>query len=100
MTTLPEGSVTIPDGVMIRDLGGEGVLLNLRSETYFGLDAVGMDMWRALTTSPTVEAAFEALQDTYDVDTKRLRQDLAEFIASLEGAGLLEVQGLQRRNPR
>jgi hypothetical protein len=31
----------IPDGVATRQLGGETVLLNLETGTYFGLDAVG-----------------------------------------------------------
>jgi len=93
MTELPQGSVTIPEGVMIRDLGGESVLLNLDSESYFGLDDVGTAMWQALTTESSVEGAFGTLRAAYDVEPGQLRQDLADFIDSLVKAGLIRVGG-------
>ena len=49
--------VTIPDTVLSTELQDEGVLLNLETGEYFGLDAVGLDMWRALAAEGSVEAA-------------------------------------------
>ena len=38
MTELPlKNNVTVPDGVLVHELVGESVLLNLNSESYFGL---------------------------------------------------------------
>ena len=83
---------SVPEHVLFRELDGESVLLNLESECYLGLDEVGTRMWAALTTSASVQAAFEELMDEYDVDAERLRSDLTRFIGELMEQGLVEVR--------
>ena len=87
----PNHRIEIPEGVLVRELQGESVLLNLDSESYFGLDEVGTRMWNALATTPTTDAACEALLAEYDVAPERLRLDLDGFIAELVTAGLVRV---------
>jgi hypothetical protein len=36
-----EARAAVPTEVMLQEVGGEGVLLDLKSESYFGLDEVG-----------------------------------------------------------
>ena len=91
MTPTLKGRITPPDGVMCREIAGESVLLNLNSESYFGLDVVGTRMWAALTASPSIEAAYEVLLNEYEVEPERLRADLSSFIENLAQAGLIEV---------
>ena len=86
--------IEIPEGVLVRELQGESVLLNLDSESYFGLDEVGTRMWNALVTSADTDAACEALLAEYDVAPERLRADLDEFVARLARAGLVRVAPL------
>ena len=38
----------IPEDVVSREVGGEAVLLNLATGTYFGLDGVGTEIWNLL----------------------------------------------------
>jgi len=87
-----KGRVTAPEGVLVRELGGESVLLNLDSESYFGLDEVGTRMWAALTSKPSIEAAFEELLAEYEVEPGQLREDLASFVDKLAEAGLIDVR--------
>ena len=56
----------VPSHVLIRFLEQESVLLNLETERYFGLDAVGTRMWQLATTAPTVETALAQLVEEYD----------------------------------
>ena len=91
MTELLKDKITVPDGVLVRELSGESVLLNLNSETYFGLDGVGTRMWAVLATSPSMEAAFDILLAEYEVEPERLRADLHTFIQKLVELGLLNV---------
>ena len=86
-----EAMVSVPDGVLIRELEGESVLLNLNSESYFGLDDVGTRMWAALATARTLQGAFEILLAEYDVDPAQLRADLGTFVEKLSELGLLRV---------
>ena len=80
-----------PDGVLFRDLNGESIILNLESETYFGLDEVGTRMWQVLTTQPTIEAALNDLCAEFDVDREQLRRDLEELLDQLVAQRLIEV---------
>jgi len=81
------------DDTLINVIEGESVLLNLKSESYFGLDQVGTRMWTLLTTSDSIQSAFEALLDEYDVGADKLRKDIQEFIEKLIANGLVEVAG-------
>lgn len=83
--------VETPESVLVRELQGESVLLNLESEAYFGLDDVGTRMWQALTATSSIEAAFEMLLAEFDVEPDRLRSDLTDFVENLTKAGLIRV---------
>jgi hypothetical protein len=87
------GRVSAAEGVLVRELAGEAVLLDLKRETYFGLDPVGTRMWQALTTAETIQSAFEMLLSEYEVEPDVLRRDLEALIAMLRGEGLIEVSG-------
>ena len=83
--------VQVPDGVLISNLQEESVILNLDSERYFGLDGVGTRMLSVLTTSPSIEAAYTALVEEYDVDRHVLREDLMSLVESLAEKGLVKI---------
>ncbi len=54
--------VVVQPDVLANVIDGEAVLLNLKSECYFGLDEVGTRMWQVLTESESVRVAYETLQ--------------------------------------
>jgi hypothetical protein len=81
----------IPAHVLIRQLDGESVLLNLESERYFGLDATGTRMWELVTTQPCIASAIEKLQEEYEVEPEILRTHLTELLSGLVENGLLQV---------
>ena len=83
--------VKIPDDVLISKLQEESVILNLDSERYYGLDDVGTRILSVLTTSDSIEAAYETLLNEYEVDGQVLRQDLIELIENLSKQGLIKV---------
>ena len=91
MTMPMQGKISIPDGVLVRELQGESVLLNINTESYFGLDDVGTRMWAALTSSPSIQAAFDILLAEYEVDSAQLLADLRNFIEKLAALGLIEL---------
>lgn len=81
--------VKIPDDVLISNLQEESVILNLDSERYYGLDGIGTRMLSVLTTSDSIEAAYETLVQEYAVDREVLRNDLLELVENLIAQGLL-----------
>jgi hypothetical protein len=72
-----------------QELGGETVLLNLRSEQYFGLDEVGTRIWQLVTEGATAEAIVAQLLAEYDADEATIRGDVERLLQELAGAGLL-----------
>ena len=81
----------LPDEVLLSGLQDESVLLNLENERYYGLEEVGTRMLAVLTSSPSIEAAYETLLSEYEVDPQRLREDLAELVEKLVKEGLVEI---------
>jgi hypothetical protein len=77
-----------PD-VLLQDLEGEAVLLNLRNGQYYGLDENSYHMYKTLTSSRSVQAAYEALLQEYEIEPGQLQSDLDKFLTHLLENGLL-----------
>jgi len=88
MVSFSERLTVAPD-VLFRLVGDEGVLLNLNTTLYLGLNPVGTRMWNALTSASSIQAAYDALLGEYEVEPAQLRTDLEEFIQRLLGQKLI-----------
>jgi Coenzyme PQQ synthesis protein D (PqqD) len=92
MDSIPFASkVAVPQSVLVQELQGDTVFLNLDSECYLGLDQVGTSMWNALVNAPSVQDAFERLLEEYEVEPDRLRGDLGRLIEDLVAHGLITL---------
>ena len=78
-----------PD-VLLQDLDGEAILLNLGNGQYYGMDENSYHMYKVLTSSSSVQAAFEALLQEYDIEPAQLKSDLDRFLAHLLENGLVK----------
>ena len=58
MVSFSERLTVAPD-VLFRLVGDEGVLLNLNTTLYLGLNPVGTRMWNALTSAGSIQAAYD-----------------------------------------
>jgi hypothetical protein len=85
-----DSRLRIPDDVLVSELDGESVPLNLRSESYFGLDEMGTRIWELLK-SESIQRVYDTLLADYDVDPEMLRVDLSELLDNLVQQGLVEV---------
>jgi hypothetical protein len=84
--------IASPDAMFL-NVDNEAVLLNTKTELYFGLDDVATAFWEDLTTAPSVETAVQQLLQKFDgVDEATLRKDLTEFINNLQMRGLLILE--------
>lgn len=80
-----------PEHVLVRELEGEAILLNLETETYFGLDEIGTRIWAELLANGSLEGACEALEEELDVEPAVLRRDVERLVDELVEKGLLEI---------
>jgi len=88
MVSFSERLTVAPD-VLFRLVGDEGVLLNLNTTLYLGLNPVGTRMWNALISASSIQAAYDTLLAEYEVEPAQLRADLEEFIQRLLGQKLI-----------
>ena len=84
--------VTVSDQVMIQEVGGESVLLDLTGERYFGLDPVGTRIWALLSEHDTLQGIADVMSTEYDADRDRLEIDLLALAQKLAEAGLIKVE--------
>lgn len=96
MTSTPDSvtlhsSVTLSPQVLVQDVGGEAVLLDLASEQYFGLDPVGARIWALIGEAAHLGSVHAQLCEEFAADSGRLEQDLLALVGELAGAGLVKV---------
>ena len=85
--------VRIPNSVIIQMLEGKSILLNLQTNTYYGLNLVGTRMIQTLDKVDSIERAAFILVDEFDVIQETLTHDMVQLIQQLLRQGLLEVNG-------
>lgn len=86
-----EQKIVVSPEALVSVIAGESVILNTKTEQYYELDEVGTGMWTKLTTSVSIQAAYEALLNEYEVDEESLRRDLIDLIKKLQAQGLIKI---------
>ena len=86
------GRVTVPDHVIVRQLGDESVMLDMASGYYFGLDPVGARIWQLLLETSSLAEIVERLAQEYDVTPEQANSDLVRFVEELKAHGVLNVE--------
>lgn len=87
----PTLSVSVPEGVLFRDLGEEAVLLELKTGQYYSLNEVGTRMWRLLAEHGSIASVVLELNGEYEVAEEQLRKDVEGFVDILASRGLLAL---------
>ncbi len=75
------------------DLGGETVLLSLKTARYYGLADVGARIWSLVQEPVRVSAIVDTIAKEYDVAPAQCEADVLKFLQDLETNGLIEVDG-------
>lgn len=79
------------DEALAQELSGESVILDLASEQYFGLDAIGTRIWALLGDDDRLQAVHDALCAEYVADPGTIRDDLLTLVGELASAGLVTL---------
>ena len=75
--------------VVAREVGGETMLLDLSSGTYFGLDEVGGRVWQALEDGNSLSEACDRIEADFDVSRDQLEADVLALVQDLLDKGLV-----------
>lgn len=86
--------ITVSTEVLAQNVGDEAVLLDMRTESYFSLNAVGVRVWQLLQETGDLKTIRERMLQEYEVAEADLDRDLDALIERLLAAGLvLEKEG-------
>ena len=78
--------------VMIVDLSGEAVILNMDNWVYYGLNGLGYRVWNLIQEPKRIDEIKSMILGEYDVDSEVCEQDLLAFICDMAGEGLVETK--------
>ena len=85
-------NITLSPEVISQEVSGETVLLDLESENYFGLDAVGTRIWQLIKENDNLQAIYDTLLEEYEVEEKRLQTDLEAILGEVTQLGLVTLE--------
>jgi Coenzyme PQQ synthesis protein D (PqqD) len=91
MALMPESVVVRDDEPIAAKVDGEVVMLSARAESYFGLDAVGSEIWNMIEQPRRVAEICAALVASYDVEPATCERDVIKFLDDLLGRGLIRL---------
>ncbi|MBW4575023.1 MAG: PqqD family peptide modification chaperone [Aphanothece sp. CMT-3BRIN-NPC111] len=72
-------------------LPDEAIILNLKSDVYYGIAAVGARIWNLLEQPITVQEIRNTILSEYEVDPERCEADILRFLQKLMTEGLIEI---------
>jgi hypothetical protein len=73
------------------DMGGEVVILDLKSGNYYGLDAVGARVWELIEAPTALADIRRIIMDEYEVDAETCERDILAFVNQMQAVGIVEV---------
>jgi hypothetical protein len=79
----------LPEHVLMTELDGESVLLNLEKSHYFGLNEIGTDIIRLIQSMDSAEQIIEDIHGRYAVERDTLESDYDRLITELLDEGLI-----------
>ena len=89
---LAYSSVVASKDQVSSDLGGEAVILNLKSGVYYSLNEVGVSIWNLIQQPKTVDEIRNAILAEYEVEPEQCDHDLLKLLQELVTVGLIEVK--------
>lgn len=85
-------NVSLSPDALFQEVNGELVILDLASEKYFGLDAVGTRIWQLLNENQSLGEVKKVILSEYEVSQEQLEADIKQLLDSLQQAGLVKLE--------
>ncbi|SEN39268.1 PqqD family protein [Lihuaxuella thermophila] len=79
----------IKDETILTEIDGEAVLLNIDKNAYYGLDEIGLLIWKLLEEGKSYHEVKGEILSRYDVEEQVVTEDLNRFLSDLKEKGLV-----------
>lgn len=81
--------VTVSPQILVSRIDDELIILDLASNTYFGLNAVGTQIWNSLSEGKTIAETCKEISDKYDVSPDDIERDVVSLTSELLSKNLV-----------
>jgi hypothetical protein len=92
MSVAMSSTVVVAADVLSSELGAEHVLLHLGDGMYYGLEAVGSEIWKLVQRPITVAEICRVISDLHEVDSARCRADVIRLLDEMAERRLIDVR--------
>jgi hypothetical protein len=79
------------EGLVTSDLEGELVMLSIDKGKYYGLDAIGSQIWELLETPCSIRTLCDQLLPRYDVGREQGEKDVLAFCQQAQEHDIIQV---------
>lgn len=76
---------------IVSDMGGEKVMLSVKSGNYYNLGRIGGRIWDSIAEPVTIEAVVGTLTDEFDIGAEQCTEQVISFLEQLRKEGLILV---------
>ncbi len=91
MIDLNTTRVELSDHVLLRPVEETGVMLDLDTERYIGLDETALRMVQTAADSSSIGETVSKLVEIYDADRETIEGDLLGLVIDLDDRGLVKL---------
>lgn len=84
--------VTASSGLMVSEVDGELVMMDVEKGTYYGMDPVAARIWKAVAAPTSIAEVCAQMTEQYDVDPATCEAEVLAFVSDLRDAGLVTTQ--------
>jgi len=79
------------DDVLATEVDGEMVMMDIKNGLYFGLDAIGTDIWKRLEAPVVVADLAAGLVRDYEAEPEAIEHDVLALLTDMAERGLVEA---------
>lgn len=87
----PESCVVRSEEFITSTVDNELVMMSLEKGTYYGLDAIGSQIWENIAAPITIDALCQKLVDAFEVDPAQCQADVLAFLNELHQEGMVHA---------
>lgn len=90
-TLTPDTLIVRSDDFITSAVDGDLVMMSLEKGIYYGLDAIGSQIWEHIAEPISVNALCQKLTDQYEVDSAQCQEDVLAFLNELLNENIIHV---------
>ena len=87
----PGTNIAVNADHLVAELGDDLVIMSVQTGSYYGLDAVGVSVWKRLEQPCNFADLVAHVLDRFDVDAASAEKDLTVLLNEMRAEGLVSI---------